>query len=111
MNFIYIINCQHASNDGIRAVIICPTRELAAQTSRESKKLAKGKKLRIKLMTRQLLRSADLSKLPCDILISTPLRLRLSVRKKKLDLSKYVVLYLVYANSFIPVEKQGPLIE
>ncbi|KAB1223916.1 DEAD-box ATP-dependent RNA helicase 57 [Morella rubra] len=92
-----LMKLKHASNDGIRAVIICPTRELAAQTSRESKKLAKGKKLCIKLMTRQLLRSADLSKLPCDILISTPLRLRLSVRKKKLDLSK--VEYLVLDES------------
>lgn len=83
---------QHASTDGIRAVILCPTRELAAQTTRECKKLAKGKKFRIKLMTKQLVGKADLSKLPCDILISTPLRLRLAIRKKKINLSRCVML-------------------
>ncbi|GLT55779.1 hypothetical protein SLA2020_288710 [Shorea laevis] len=92
-----LMKLEHPSTNGIRAVILCPTRELATQTTRESKKLAKGKKFRIKLMTRQLLRSADLSKLPCDILISTPLRLRFAIRKKKLNLSR--VQYLVLDES------------
>jgi len=34
-------------------------------------------------MTRKLLRSVDLSKLPCDVLISTPLRLRFAISQKK----------------------------
>ncbi|KAK8471922.1 hypothetical protein PHAVU_002G070000 [Phaseolus vulgaris] len=72
---------------GIRAVILCHTRELSAQIFRECKKLAKRKKFRIKLMTKNLLRNADFSKFPCDILISTPLRLRLAIKKKKIDLS------------------------
>lgn len=75
--------------DGIRAVIVCPTKELAAQTTRECKKLARGNKFRIKLMTKALVRTPDLSKLHCDILISTPLRLRLAVKKRKMDLSRY----------------------
>lgn len=83
---------QHASKDGIRGVILCPTRELAAQTTRECKKMAKGNKFRIKLMTKELVRSADFSKLPCDILISTPLRLQLTIRKKKIDLSRCVLM-------------------
>ena len=82
---------QHASKDGIRAVILCPTRELAAQTTRECKKLAKGKKFRIKLMTKQLVKSADFSKMHCDILISTPFRLQFAIRKRNLDLSRYVL--------------------
>lgn len=81
---------QHTSKDGIRAVILCPTRELAAQTTRECKKLAKGNKFYIKLMTKELARNADFSKVPCDILISTPLRLRLAIRKKKVNLSRWV---------------------
>ncbi|KAE8099539.1 hypothetical protein FH972_017514 [Carpinus fangiana] len=89
-----LMKLEHPSTNGIRALILCPTRELATQTTRESKKLAKGKKFRIKLMTRELLRSADLSKLPCDILISTPLRLRLAIRKKRLDLSRVQFLVL-----------------
>ncbi|WVZ06238.1 hypothetical protein V8G54_019584, partial [Vigna mungo] len=74
---------------GIRAVILCHTRELSAQIFRECKKLAKRKKFGIKLMTKSLLRNADFSKFPCDILISTPLRLRLAIKKKKIDLSRH----------------------
>lgn len=79
---------QRASKDGVRAVILCPTRELAAQTARECKKLTKGKKFYIKLMTKQLAKSVDFSEQPCDILISTPYRAQYAVRKRKLDLSK-----------------------
>lgn len=82
---------QHASKDGVRAVILSPTRELAAQTARECKKLAKGKKFSINLMTKQLVKSADFAKLHCDILISTPFHLLFAIRKRKLDLSRYVL--------------------
>lgn len=89
-----LMRLKHTSNDGIRAVILCPTRELAAQTARECKKLAKRKKFNIKLMTKQLVKSADFSKLPCDILISTPYRVQVAVRKRKLDLSRVEFLVL-----------------
>ncbi|KAJ4969246.1 hypothetical protein NE237_015947 [Protea cynaroides] len=92
-----LMKLKHGSKDGIRAVIICPTRELAAQTTRECKKLAKGKKFYIKLMTKELARSGNFEKMPCDILVSTPLRIRFSMRKKKLDLSR--VEYLVLDES------------
>lgn len=87
-----MVHDQRASKDGVRAVILCPTRELAAQTVRECKKLARGRKFRIKLVTKQLIKSADFSKLPCDMLISTPYRVQFAVRKRKLDLSKYVIM-------------------
>ncbi|KAI3447615.1 hypothetical protein Pfo_004280 [Paulownia fortunei] len=89
-----LMKLKHASKDGVRAVILCPTRELAGQTARECKKLAKGKKFYIKLMTKQLAKSAEFSKLPCDILISTPFRLQFAIHKRKLDLSKVEVLVL-----------------
>ncbi|KAF5737559.1 DEAD-box ATP-dependent RNA helicase 57 isoform X1 [Tripterygium wilfordii] len=92
-----LMKLKHPSADGVRAVILCPTRELATQTTRECKRVAKGKKFRITLMTRELLRKADFSKLPCDIIISTPQRLRLAIRKKKIDLSR--VEYLVLDES------------
>ncbi|KAF7145166.1 hypothetical protein RHSIM_Rhsim04G0150000 [Rhododendron simsii] len=92
-----LMKLKHASKDGVRAVILCPTRELAAQTARECKKLAKGKKFYIKLMTKQLVKSADFSKLHCDILISTPFRLQFAICKRKLDLSR--VEYLVLDES------------
>ncbi|XP_068661179.1 DEAD-box ATP-dependent RNA helicase 57 [Aristolochia californica] len=82
---------------GIRAVILCPTRELAAQTTRECKKLAKGSKFYIKLMTKDLAKAGDFEKMPCDILVSTPLRLDLAMRNRKLDLSR--VEYLVLDES------------
>ncbi|GLT87314.1 hypothetical protein SLE2022_054030 [Rubroshorea leprosula] len=92
-----LMKLKHASTVGVRALILCPTRELAAQTTRESKKLARGKKFCIKLMTKELARNADFSKLPCDILISTPLRLHLAIKKRKIDLSR--VEYLVLDES------------
>lgn len=92
-----LMKLKRASKEGVRAVILCPTRELASQTFRECKKLAKGKKFYIKLMTKQLANSAEFSKVPCDILISTPLRLKFAVTKRKLDLSR--VEYLVLDES------------
>lgn len=89
-----LMKLKHASKDGVRAVILCPTRELAAQTARECKKLAKGRKFCIKLMTKQLVRGCDFSKLRCDILISTPFRVQFAIRKRKLDLSKVEFLIL-----------------
>ncbi|PWA64912.1 P-loop containing nucleoside triphosphate hydrolases superfamily protein [Artemisia annua] len=92
-----LMKLKRASKDGVRAVILCPTRELASQTYRECKKLAKGKKFYIKLMTKQLSNTAEFAKLSCDVLISTPLRLKSSVTKRKLDLSR--VEYLVLDES------------
>ncbi|KAD5803144.1 hypothetical protein E3N88_14504 [Mikania micrantha] len=92
-----LLKLKRASKDGVRAVILCPTRELASQTYRECKKLAKGKKFYIKLMTKQLVNTAEFSKVPCDILISTPLRLKFAITKRKLDLSR--VEYLVLDES------------
>ncbi|PKU77662.1 DEAD-box ATP-dependent RNA helicase 57 [Dendrobium catenatum] len=83
--------------EGVKGLIICPTRELAAQTTRECKKVAKGKKFHIKLMTKELSRCGDFQKIPCEILVSTPLRVDFAVRKRKLDLSR--VEYLVLDES------------
>ncbi|KAK8928527.1 DEAD-box ATP-dependent RNA helicase 57 [Platanthera zijinensis] len=85
------------AHEGVKGLIICPTRELAAQTTRECKKFAKGKKLYIKLMTKELSRSCNFEKIPCDILVSTPLRVDFAVCKRKLDLSR--VEYLVLDES------------
>lgn len=83
--------------EGVKGVIVCPTRELAAQTTRECRKVAKGKQFYIKLMTKELSKCGNFDKMPCDILISTPLRLDFAMRKRKLDLSR--VEYLVLDES------------
>ncbi|PWA78078.1 MALE GAMETOPHYTE DEFECTIVE 2 [Artemisia annua] len=54
---------------------------------RECKKLEKRKKFFTKLMTNQISNADEFAKLSCDVLISTPLRLKSSVTKRKLDLS------------------------
>ncbi|OVA20088.1 Helicase [Macleaya cordata] len=95
--FPILMKLQPGSKDGVRAVILCPTRELAAQTTRECKKLAKGKKFYIKLMTKELVKNGDFKKMHCDILVSTPRRLQFAIRKRKLDLSR--VEYLVLDES------------
>ncbi|XP_058082059.1 DEAD-box ATP-dependent RNA helicase 57 [Magnolia sinica] len=95
--FPILMKLKPGAMDGIHAVVLCPTRELAAQTTRECKKLAKGKKIYIKLMTKELARCGDFKKMPCDILVSTPLRLEFAIRKRKLDLSR--VEYLILDES------------
>ncbi|GLT89724.1 hypothetical protein SLE2022_076990 [Rubroshorea leprosula] len=64
LSFVFpmLMKLKHASTVGIRAIILCHTPELAAQTTRESKKLAKGNKFCIKLMTKELARNADFSR-------------------------------------------------
>ncbi|KAH9619344.1 hypothetical protein KSS87_003811 [Heliosperma pusillum] len=89
-----LMKLKHGMKGGVRAVVVCPTRELAAQTTRECKKFAQGKKFNIKLMTKDLAKSADFSKLPCDVLISTPIRLEYAISKRKLDLTRVEFLVL-----------------
>lgn len=88
-----LISLKVPSVDGIRAVILCPTRELALQTARELKKIIKGSKLKARLMTKATANNIGFSAAPCDILISTPLRLNYSLKEEKVDLTR--VLHLV----------------
>ncbi|RLN33413.1 DEAD-box ATP-dependent RNA helicase 57 [Panicum miliaceum] len=95
--FPLLMKIKPGSKGGVKAVILCPTRELAAQTVRECKKLAKGRKYYIKLMTKDLSKSGNFKDMHCDILVSTPLRLDHAVKKRDLDLSS--VEYLVLDES------------
>lgn len=79
---------QVPSKEGLRALVLCPTRELALQTTRELKKLTVGTKFRVRVMTKALASCNDFSKLPSDILVSTPLRLDALLKESKIDLSK-----------------------
>ncbi|XP_024386499.1 DEAD-box ATP-dependent RNA helicase 57 [Physcomitrium patens] len=82
------------SKEGLRALVLCPTRELALQTTRELKKLTVGTKFRVRVMTKALALCNDFSNLPCDILVSTPLRLDALLKGSKIDLSKVEFLVL-----------------
>jgi len=90
--FPLLMKIKPGSKGGVKAVILCPTRELAAQTVRECKKLAKGRKYYIKLMTKDLSKSGNFKDMHCDILVSTPLRLDHAVKKRDLDLSRSVII-------------------
>lgn len=83
---------QLPSKGGVRAVILCPARELAMQTTRELKKLVVGTKFRVRVMTKTLAACNDFSNVPCDILVSTPLRLDFLLKESKINLSEYGIL-------------------
>jgi superfamily II DNA/RNA helicase len=95
LNYLSLMECtlwvmyyfQVPSKEGLRALILCPTRELALQTTRELKKLTAGTKFRVRVMSKALASCNDFSKLPCDILVSTPLRLDALLKESKIDLS------------------------
>ncbi len=97
------------SKDGVRAVILCPTRELALQTTRELKKLIVGKKFRVRVMTKALARCSDFSKLPCDILVSTPLRLDALLKESKIDLGRYISSYVLRVSAGCVGNQRSPL--
>jgi hypothetical protein len=74
---------------GVRGVILAPTRELAAQISRETKRLAANTGLVVTLLEDHDDATFDTS----DILVSTPLRLAALIRssKRRLDAVKVLV--------------------
>ncbi|GBG65250.1 hypothetical protein CBR_g50292 [Chara braunii] len=78
----------------LRAIVLSPTRELALQIHREVKKLTRGRKFRVRIMTKTTARCMDFKSTPCDILISTPLRLANLITEDKIDLSSVVHLVL-----------------
>ncbi|XP_002986837.2 DEAD-box ATP-dependent RNA helicase 57 [Selaginella moellendorffii] len=83
-----LMKLKKSSPDGIRAVILCPTRELAAQLITECRRLANGSKIRARLLTKRLFKNPDFASLRCDILVSTPLRLDKLVKSEKIDLKR-----------------------
>lgn len=89
--------------NGFRALILCPTRELAKQTQRECLRLTEGIDLRVHTLNK--INQAETKYGPTsnkqfDILITTPNRLCYLLEQEKpiLDLSKYVS-YSIYSNS------------
>ncbi|BBN16597.1 ATP-dependent RNA helicase DDX52/ROK1 [Marchantia polymorpha subsp. ruderalis] len=91
------MNLKKHSEDGIRAVVLCPIRELATQTAREFRKMTKGSKIRVRALTRSMCLDPNIKDLPIDVLVSTPLRLEKLLKHKKLSLDK--VEYLVMDES------------
>ncbi|GAQ79052.1 ATP-dependent RNA helicase [Klebsormidium nitens] len=93
-----LLSLKAPSKDGVHAIILNPTRELALQTHRELKKLIQGRKFRARIMTKATATSVDFAASPCDILVSTPLRLDHLVKEQKIDLSRVQHLVLDEAD-------------
>lgn len=84
------------TSKGPSAVILAPSRELAAQTARCLLLLLKGLKLRCTLLTAAVAAGTDFSKM--DLVVATPKRLRHLVKAKQVDLASVQFLILDEAD-------------
>lgn len=81
---------------GIRALVLSPTRELAAQTARVWSRLSPGRRLRAALLTKAAAAGADFCAL--DLLIATPARLGPLLGAGRLALAQVRLLILDEAD-------------
>ncbi|DBA94458.1 TPA: RNA-dependent ATPase rok1 [Trebouxia sp. C0004] len=84
------------ASKGPSAVILAPSRELAAQTARCLLLLLKGLKLRCTLLTAAVAAGTDFSKM--DLVVATPKRLSHLVKAKQVDLASVQFLILDEAD-------------
>lgn len=95
-------NLRGARRDGIRAVIVSPTRELAKQTHRECIRLAENSGLNIHIISKVNLTNSKLSlerTNKFDILITTPNRLVFLLKQEPAVLSLKSVEWLIVDES------------
>ncbi|TFY66205.1 hypothetical protein EVG20_g4886 [Dentipellis fragilis] len=101
-----IASANSQNGTGVRAIILAPTRELAHQIHNECLKLAQGRKWRIVLFSKATAATlADKSvRDKVDIIISTPLRLVMSLQSSKLELNNVRHLILDEADRMLDSE-------
>lgn len=109
-------NCKReAKGRGVRALLLAPTRELAAQIHREVERLSIGRKLRISLLTQAgATKAATLSGADheCaladyDVVISTPMRLVALLRQGAISLSRVELVVLDEADKLFDAGAEG----
>jgi ATP-dependent RNA helicase DDX52/ROK1 len=76
---------QQYRGEGFQVLIISPTRELAAQIFQVVQLLSRGKKFKLKLLSKPLEDSSTY-----DVIVTTPLRLVQEIQRGHLDLSAHV---------------------
>ncbi|KAL4237336.1 DEAD (Asp-Glu-Ala-Asp) box polypeptide 52 [Mactra antiquata] len=88
-------------NEGIRALILAPTRELAKQTHREFQRLSEGIGFRIQYIDKTGTDFAKVKKVTkkCDVLVSTPNRLIYLIQQQPQVISLSSVQWLVVDES------------
>lgn len=90
--------------EGLRAVIVSPTRELSQQIYQQLEKLGAGKKWRFCMLTRStegVMRQDPQFKKKYDILITTPLRLVHAIEQSEVDLTNVRHLILDEADRLL----------
>lgn len=95
--------CAKKHEEGIKALILCPTKELAMQTTRVIRSVLAGMHSILQLA---LLGPTDLESIQqADIVLATPLKLTSLVEKQKLDLAHVRFLVLDEADRLFEREK------
>lgn len=90
---------QAPGKSGFRAVVVAPTRELAAQIHREAERLGAGRKWRLVHLTKATAQGSNLAAAgdaasagdapqKLDVLIASPMRLVHLIRQGAVDLSR-----------------------
>ncbi|KAG5184639.1 P-loop containing nucleoside triphosphate hydrolase protein [Tribonema minus] len=95
--------------EGIRALLLAPTRELAAQIHREVERLAAGRKLKACVLSKALVAGSrgqgGLAK--NDILICTPMRAVAALRSGALTLTRVRLVVLDEADKLFDAGREG----
>lgn len=104
-----LLHQKKSENDGIKALLLAPTKELAEQIHREANRLVFGKKIKICLLKRNTAATAIQKQEKSgfnkyDLLISTPLRLLSLVRAEVIDLSKVQMIVLDEADKLFELD-------
>lgn len=100
------ILAQHSS-EGVRAILLSPTKELAAQIHREATRLAEGGGMKIALLSKAQVAGAALGLGRSDIIVSTPMRLVAAIRASAVSLSRVCVVVLDEADKLFDAGKDG----
>lgn len=95
------------SPDGIRAVIVCPTKELGQQTHRVLKSLIGGRRIRSCILTKGS--SSCAAYVAADVLVATPLRLSHLIKEGQVNLSSVTHLILDEADKLFELGFLGQL--
>ena len=95
------------SPDGIRAVIVCPTKELGQQTHRVLKSLIGGRRIRSCILTKGSSSCAEY--VAADVLVATPLRLSHLIKEGQVNLSSVTHLILDEADKLFELGFLGQL--
>ena len=98
-----------SNSNGIRALILAPTKELAEQIYRESLRLSSGRRIRISLLKKKetllAIEKHDKSMFASiELLISTPMRLLSLIRAQAIDLNHVEILVMDEADRLFELD-------